>query len=193
MSESLKMNEESSEGTATNSVTRSNLAGAAPERLGSRGILDPIVVTRLAQVKDHPAIDLILGLLCVEVFHLFEQPLNFVFEVARQIVCGKDRRRRVGHGKDGNDVVVAPAGMSSRPQRRQASRSGSAPSVVSVARMVWTRNWLRDRIDRGRLWIARQGPCEAAGSGGSLTALSRSTSDVCSCGPLSMRIARWPC
>jgi hypothetical protein len=81
-------------------VTKSNSAGATAERSDSRGIRDPIEVTRLAQVKDQAAIDLILGLLRVEVFHLREQTLNFVLDVARRIDFGKDRRRRVGHGKD---------------------------------------------------------------------------------------------
>jgi len=62
-------------------------------------------------VKDQPAIDLILGLLRVEVFHLREQPLNFMLEVARQVILGKDGRRRIGHGNDGNQVEIAAARM----------------------------------------------------------------------------------
>ena len=38
---------------------------------------------RLSQRKDHPAIDLVLRLLCIEGFDLGDQPLNFLLDVER--------------------------------------------------------------------------------------------------------------
>jgi len=62
-------------------------------------------------VKDGPAIDLVLGLLCVEVSHVCEQSLDFVLDISRQVVLCEDRRRRISNREDRNNIKIASAGM----------------------------------------------------------------------------------
>jgi hypothetical protein len=72
-------------------------------------------------MKEHPAIDLVLSVLRIQASHLLQQSLDFVFGVARQLVLGKDRRRRVGDREDRDDVEIAVAGMkftAAMPARR---------------------------------------------------------------------------
>jgi hypothetical protein len=64
---------------------------------------------------------LVLSALLIQASHLLQQSLDFVFGVARQLVLGKDRRRRVGDREDRDDVEIAVAGMkftAATPARR---------------------------------------------------------------------------
>jgi hypothetical protein len=64
---------------------------------------------------------LVLSVLRIQASHLHQKSLDIVFGVVRQLVLGKDRRRRVGDREDRDNVEIALAGMkfaAATPARR---------------------------------------------------------------------------
>jgi hypothetical protein len=79
--------------------------------LRSCRIVNPVVITRTAEVEDQAAIDLVLGLLGVEAVHLRDEAEDFATDVERQVLLGEDRRVGIGECEDRDDIEIAPAGL----------------------------------------------------------------------------------